>query len=73
MEGVITSCLIEKGKNIQMVDEASDDNLSESEFDNDFEDQSDNEDESDIEAYEVRAESVNSQLSRNTTIIIFIF
>ena len=59
IEGEFTSCLIEKGKIVQIVDEASDhddDDSSESEFENDLE----SSDESDTEAYELKAESVNS-------------
>ena len=56
IEGEFTSCLIEKGKNVQIVDEASY---------HDDDDSSENE--SDTAAYELRAESVNSILSRNTT------
>ena len=66
IEGEFTSCLIEK-EIIQIVDEASDhdDNkFSESEFENDLE----SGDESDTEAYELRAENANGVLSRNKRI-----
>ena len=56
IEGEFISCLIEKGKIFQVVDEASDnDDSSESEFKNDVSDY-----ESETEAYELSAESVNS-------------
>ena len=70
IEGEFTSCLIENEKNVQIVDEASDhddDDSSESEFENDLE----SGDETDTEVYELRAESVNSVLSRNTTIALY--
>ena len=69
-EGEFTSCLIEKRKIVQIVDEASDhddDDSSKSEFENDLE----SGDESDTEAYDLRAESANSVLSRNTTIALY--
>ena len=70
IEGEFISCLIEKGKIVQVVDEASDnddnDDSSESEFENDVSD-----DESETEAYELRAESVNSILNKNTTIALY--
>ena len=55
---------------VQIVDEASDhddNNSSESEFENDLESGN----ESDTEAYELRAGSVNSVLSRDTTIALY--
>ena len=55
---------------LQIVNEASDHDenySSKSEFENDLESGG----ESDIEAYELRAESVNSVLSRNTTIVLY--
>ena len=70
IEGEFTSCLIEKGKIFQIVGEGKDhddNDASEGEFDNDLE----SGDESDAEAYELRAESVNSVLSRNTTIALY--
>ena len=64
------SCLIEKGKIVQVVDEAIDNNdnddSSESEFENEVSD-----DESETEGYELRAESVNSVLNKNTTIALY--
>ena len=72
IEGEFTSCLIEKGKIVQIVDEANDhddDDSSESEFENDLE----SGDESDTEAYELRAESVNSVLRRNNHCSLFCF
>ena len=70
VEGEFTSCLIEKGKILQIVDKArdhDDDNSSESEFKNDLK----SGDESDTEAHELKAESVNSVSSRNTTIALY--
>ena len=62
--------MIEKGKTVQVVDEASDNNdkndSCESEFENDVSD-----DESETESYELRAESVNSVLNKNTTIALY--
>ena len=61
IEGEFLPCLIDKGKIVQIVDEASDhddDDSSESEFENDLE----RGDESDTEAY---------ILSRNTTIVLY--
>ena len=70
IEGEFISCLIEKGKTVQVVDEASDNNdkndSCESEFENDVSD-----DESETESYELRAESVNSVLNKNTTIALY--
>ena len=63
VEGDLVSCLTEKGKTVQQVTEVSDDDsTTESEFENDYDD------ESDAEAYELRSESVNSVLTKNTTI-----
>ena len=68
IEGEFISCLIEKGKSVQLVTEASDDDDSaESEFENDFD-----EEETDTEAYELRSESVNSVLTKNTSIALFL-
>ena len=59
--------MIGKGKIFQVVDEASDNNDSfESEFENDVSD-----DEPETEAYELRAESVNSVFNKNTTIALY--
>ena len=62
--------MIEKEKIVQVVDEASDSNdndgSSESEFENDASD-----DESETEAYELRAEIVNSVLNKNTVIALY--
>ena len=71
IEGEFTSCLIEKGKIVQIVDEASDhdDNgSSESELENDLESGY----ETDTEAYELRAESVNSVLSRTQPLLFIL-
>ena len=66
IEGEFISCLIEKGKITQVVDEASDnndnDNFSKSEFENDVSD-----DESETEAYELQAESVNGVFNKKYT------
>ena len=60
IEGEFVSCLIEKGKSVQLVTEASDDECSaESEFENNFD-----KEETDTEAYELRSESVNSVLTK---------
>ena len=70
IEGEFISCLIEKGKIVQVVDKASDNNdnndSSESEFENDV-----SGDESETEAYELRAESMNSVLNKNTTTALY--
>ena len=70
IEGEFISYLIEKWKIVQVIDEASDNNdnddSSESEFENDV-----NDDESETEAYELRAESVNSVLNKNTIIALY--
>ena len=67
IEGEFISCLIEKGKIFQVVDEASDnDDSSESESKNDVSDY-----ESETEAYELRAESVNSVFNKNATIALY--
>ena len=59
---LFVSCLTEKGKTVQQVAEASDnDSITESEFENDYDD--DNA-ESDAEACELRSESVNSVLTK---------
>ena len=61
--------MTEKGKTVQQVTKASDDDsTTESEFENDYDD--DNA-ESDAEAYELRSESVNSILTKNTTIVLY--
>ena len=66
---LFVSCLTEKGKTVQQVAEASDnDSITESEFENDYDD--DNA-ESDAEACELRSESVNSVLTKNTTIALY--
>ena len=61
--------MTEKGKTVQQVTEASDDDsTAESEFENYY----DNDDtESDAETYELRSESVNSVLTKNTTIALY--
>ena len=60
--------MTEKGKTVQQVTKASDDDsTTESEFENDYDD--DNA-ESDAEAYELRSESENSILTKNTTIAL---
>ena len=61
---------MKKGKIVQIIDEASDhddNDSSESEFENDLE----NGDESDTEAYKVRAKTINSIFSRNTTTALY--
>ena len=69
IEGDFVSCLTEKGKTVQQVTEASDnDSTTESEFENDCDD--DNA-ESDAEAYKLRSESVNSVLTKNTTTALY--
>ena len=72
IEGEFISCLIEKGKIVYVVDEGSDNDdngdSSESEFENDVSD-----DESEIEAYELRAENVYSVLNKNKTTACFIY
>ena len=72
IESEFISCLIEKGEITQVVDEASDnndnDNFSESEFENDVSD-----DESETEAYELRAENVYSVLNKNKNTACFIY
>ena len=61
--------MTEKGKTVQQVTEASDDDsTTESEFENDYDD---DDAESDAEAYELRSESVNSILTKNTTIALY--
>ena len=61
--------MTEKGKTVQQVTKASDDDsTTESEFENDYDD--DNA-ESDAEAYELRSESENSILTKNTTIALY--
>ena len=67
--GDFFSCLTEKGKTVQQVTEACDnDSTTESEFENDY----DGDDaESDVEAYEIRSESVSSVLTKNTTIALY--
>ena len=69
-EDEFISCLIEKGKIVQVIDEASDNDdsndSSEGEFENDISD-----DESKTEAYELKAESVDSILKKNTTIALY--
>ena len=70
IEGEFISCLIEKGKIVRVVDKASDNDdnndSSESEFQNDV-----CGDESETEAYELRSESVNSVLNKNTTTALY--
>ena len=70
IESEFISCLIEKGEITQVVDEASDnndnDNFSESEFENDVSD-----DESETEAYELQAESVNGVFNKNIPIALY--
>ena len=62
---LFVSCLTEKGKTVQQVAEASDnDSITESEFENDYDDD-------DAEACELRSESVNSVLTKNTTIALY--
>ena len=66
---LFVSCLTEKGKTVQQVAEASDnDSITESEFENDYDD---DDAESDAEACELRSESVNSVLTKNTTIALY--
>ena len=61
--------MTEKDKTVQKVTKASDDDsTTESEFENNYDD--DNA-ESDAEAYELRSESVNSILTKNTTIALY--
>ena len=69
IEGDFVFCLTEKGKTVQQVTEASDDDsTAESEFENYY----DNDDtESDAETYELQSESVNSVLTKNTTIALY--
>ena len=60
-----SSCLTEKGKTVQQVTEASDDDSNtESEFENDYDDD-------DAEACKLRSESLNSVLTKNTTIALY--
>ena len=68
-EGDFAPCLTEKGKTVQQVTEASDnDSTTESEFENNY---GDDDAESDAEAYELRSESLNSVLTKNTTITLY--
>ena len=61
--------MTEKGKTVQQVIEASDnDSTTESEFEKDYDD---DDAESDAEAYELTWESVNSVLTKNTTIVLY--
>ena len=61
--------LTEKGKTVQQVTEACDnDSTTESEFENDYDD--DNA-ESDAKAYEIRSESVSIVLTKDTTIALY--
>ena len=63
------SCLTEKGKTVQQVTEASDDDsTTESELEDDYDD---GDTESDTGAYKLRSESVNSVLTKNTTIALY--
>ena len=66
IEGDFTSCLIEKGKFV-LVTDASDDDSSSEDFDNDF----DVDEESDTEMYELRAETVNDVLTKDTCIALY--
>ena len=60
--------MTEKGKTVQQVIETSDDDsTTESEFEKDYDD---DDAESDAEAYELTSESVNSVLTKNTTILL---
>ena len=69
IEGDFVSCLTEKGKTVQQVTGASDDDsTTESEFENDYDDDNT---ESDAEVYKLRSESVNSVLAKNTTITLY--
>ena len=69
IEGDFVSCLTEKDKTVQQVTEASDnDSTTESELENNY---GDDDAESDAEAYELRSESVNSVLTKNTTITLY--
>ena len=66
IEGDFVFCLTEKGKTVQQVTEASDDDsTTESELEDDYDD---GDTESDTEAYKLRSESVNNVLTKNTTI-----
>ena len=61
--------MTEKGKTVQQVTEACDnDSTTESEFENDYDG---DDSESDVEAYEIRSESVSSVLTKNTTIALY--
>ena len=65
----------QKSKTVQQVIEASDDDsTTESEFENNYDDDDDDDDddaESDAEAHKLRSESVNSVLTKNTTIALY--
>ena len=75
IKGDFLSCLTEKGKTVQQVIEANDDDsTTESEFENNYDDDDDDDDddaESDAEAHKLRSESVNSVLTKNTTIALY--
>ena len=69
IKGDFVFCLTEKGKTVQQVTEASDgDSTTESEFENYYDD---DDTEYDAEAYELRSESVNSVLTKKTTIALY--
>ena len=66
IEGDFTLCLIEKGKFVLITD-ASDDDSSSEDFKNDF----DVDVESDTEMHELRAETVNDVLTKDTCIALY--
>ena len=66
IEGDFTSCLIEKDR-LVLVTDASDDDSSSEDFENDF----DVDEESDTEMYELRAETVNDVLTEDTCIALY--
>ena len=69
IKGDFVSCWTEKGKTVQQVTEASDDDsTTESEFEDDY---NDDDTESDTEPYKLRSESVNSVLTKNTSIALY--
>ena len=69
IKGDFVFCLTEKGETVQQVTEASDgDSTTESEFENYYDD---DDTEYDAEAYELRSESVNSVLTKKTTIALY--
>ena len=68
IKGDFVFYLAEKGKTVQQVTEASDgDSTTESEFENYYDDDT----EYDSETYELRSESVNSVLTKKTTIALY--